>query len=83
MVMTLKIQIQTAEVGWPGLALEIEKIQLKWFLHLIRIPSGHLPLEVFQAHQTGKRSRVDPEYATDLSQLAWEFLGIPRWGLKI
>lgn len=32
----------------------VERNQLRWFGHLIRIPAGCLPLEVFQVHPTGR-----------------------------
>ena len=35
-------------LGVESLLLRIERSQLRWFRHLVRIPPGRLPLEVFQ-----------------------------------
>ena len=43
------------ELGVEPLLLRVERSQLRWFGHLIRMPPTHLPLEVFQAHPTGRR----------------------------
>ena len=43
------------ELGVEPLLLHVERGQLRWFGHLIRMPPGRLPLEVFRAHPTGKR----------------------------
>uniref|UniRef100_A0A3Q2GNP4 NACHT domain-containing protein n=1 Tax=Cyprinodon variegatus TaxID=28743 RepID=A0A3Q2GNP4_CYPVA len=47
------------------LLLHIERSQLRWLGHLVRVPLECLPGEVFQARPTGK------------SFLGWERLGIP------
>jgi len=50
------------------------------FGHLIQMPTGRLPLEVFQARPTGKRPRGRPRirWRDYISRLAWECLGIPQ-----
>ncbi|KAF7652090.1 hypothetical protein LDENG_00101950 [Lucifuga dentata] len=57
--LTLRNRVRSSEI-WEGLRVEplllcIERSQLKWFGHLIRMPPGRLPREDFQAHPTGKR----------------------------
>ncbi|KAK9541149.1 hypothetical protein VZT92_001216 [Zoarces viviparus] len=68
------------ELGVEPLLLRVERSQLRWFGHLIRMPPGRLPLEVFQARSTGKRPRGRPRtrWRDYISQLAWEHLGIPQ-----
>jgi len=48
------------ELGVEPLLLRVKRSQLKWFGHLIRMPPGRLPLEVFQARPTGRRRRGRP-----------------------
>ncbi|KAK0152308.1 hypothetical protein N1851_006217 [Merluccius polli] len=48
------------ELGVEPLLLCVERSQLRWFGHLIRMPPGHLPLEVFRACPTGRRPRGRP-----------------------
>ncbi len=43
------------ELEVEPLLLLIERSQLRWFGHLVRMPPGHRPLEVFQAQLTGRR----------------------------
>ncbi|KAL3049346.1 hypothetical protein OYC64_008749 [Pagothenia borchgrevinki] len=54
--------------------------QLRWFGHLVRMPPGPLPREVFQARPAGKRPRGRPRtrWRDYISSLAWERLGIPQ-----
>ena len=68
-----------------GLAVEllllcVEKSQLRWFGHLMRIPPGRLPREVFLARPTGRRPRGRPKtrWRDYISSVAWEHLGIPQ-----
>ena len=62
------------------LLLRVERGQLRWFGHLIRMPPGRLPLEVFRARPTGKRPRGRPRthWRDYISGLAWERLGVPQ-----
>ncbi|KAL7829956.1 hypothetical protein SRHO_G00310830 [Serrasalmus rhombeus] len=46
---------QGEELGVESLPLRIERSQLRWFGHLIRMPPGRLPVGVFQARPTGTR----------------------------
>ena len=68
------------ELGVEPLLLRIERSQLRWLGHLIRMPPGRLPGEVFRACPTGRRPRGRPRtrWRDYVSLLAWERLGIPR-----
>lgn len=68
------------ELGVEPLLLRIEKSQMRWLGHLIRMPPGRLPGEVFRARPTGRRPRGRPRtrWRDYVSQLAWERLGVPR-----
>ena len=67
-------------LGVEPLLLRIERSQLRWLGHLIRMPPGRLPGEVFRACPTGRRPRGRPRtrWRDYVSLLAWERLGIPR-----
>ena len=60
------------------LLLRIERNQLRWFGHLVRMLPGRLPGEVFRACPTGRRPRGRPRtrWRDYISQLAWERLGV-------
>uniref|UniRef100_A0A8C4X372 Uncharacterized protein n=1 Tax=Erpetoichthys calabaricus TaxID=27687 RepID=A0A8C4X372_ERPCA len=60
------------------LLLRIERSQMRWLGHLIRMPPGRLPGEVFRARPTGRRPRGRPwtRWRDYVSWLAWERLGI-------
>uniref|UniRef100_A0A8C6PI18 Reverse transcriptase domain-containing protein n=1 Tax=Nothobranchius furzeri TaxID=105023 RepID=A0A8C6PI18_NOTFU len=65
-------------LGVDPLLLHIERSQLRWLGHLVRMPLGRLPGEVFRARPTGRRPKGRPrtrwrDYA---SHLARERLGI-------
>ena len=62
------------------LLLCVERSQLRWFGHLVRMPPGRLPREVFQARPAGRRPRGRPRtrWRDYISTLAWEGLGIPQ-----
>ncbi|TWW71221.1 hypothetical protein D4764_17G0007040 [Takifugu flavidus] len=66
-------------LGVELLLLHIERSQLGWLRHLARMPSGHLPLEVFRTCPTGRRPRGRPRtrWRDYISRLAWERLGVP------
>jgi len=87
----MRSQIQAAEIsflrrvagrelGVEPLLLRIERSQLRRFGHLIRMPPGRLPFEVFQARPTGRRPRGRPRtcWRDYVSRLAWERLGISQ-----
>ena len=61
------------------LLLRIERSQMRWLGHLIRMPSERLPHMVFRARPTGKRPRGRPRtrWRDYTARLAWERLGIP------
>ncbi|KAK5925540.1 hypothetical protein CgunFtcFv8_018055 [Champsocephalus gunnari] len=67
-------------LGVEPLLLRVERSQLRWFGHLVRMPPGRLPREVFQAHPAGRRPRGRPRtrWRDYISSLAWERLGIPQ-----
>ncbi|KAK5888302.1 hypothetical protein CesoFtcFv8_016814 [Champsocephalus esox] len=67
-------------LGVEPLLLRVERSQLRWFGHLVRMPPGRLPREVFQARPAGKRPRGRPRtrWRDYISSLAWERLGIPQ-----
>ena len=46
-------------LGVEPLLLCVERSQLRWFRHLARMPPGHLPREVFQAHPADVLSCCD------------------------
>ena len=58
----------------------VERSQLRWFGHLVRMPPGRLPWQVFQARPAGRRPRGRPRtrWRDYISTLAWERLGIPQ-----
>ncbi|KAL3048456.1 hypothetical protein OYC64_007094 [Pagothenia borchgrevinki] len=58
-------------LGVEPLLLRIERSQLTLFRHLVRMPPGRLPREVFQLGR-------DQGWRDDISSLAWERLGIPQ-----
>ena len=61
------------------LLLRIERSQMRWLGHLVRMPPGRLPGEVFRARPTGRRPRGRPRtrWRDYVSRLAWERLGVP------
>ena len=68
------------ELGVDPLLLRVEKSQMRWLGHLVRMPPGRLPGEVFRARPTGRRPRGRPRtrWRDYVSRLAWERLGIPQ-----
>ncbi|KAK0153213.1 putative uncharacterized transposon-derived protein F52C9.6 [Merluccius polli] len=68
------------ELGVDPLLLRIERSQMRWLGHLVRMPPGRLPGEVFRARPTGRRPRGRPRtrWRDYVSRLAWERLGIPQ-----
>ena len=52
---------------------------MRWLGHLVRMPPGRLPGEVFRARPTGRRPRGRPRrrWRDYVSRLAWERLGVP------
>ncbi len=67
-----------SEIGIELMLLRIGRSQLSWFKHLVRMPPGRLPLEVFHACQTGRRpcGRPGTHWRDYISHLSWEHLRI-------
>ena len=59
------------ELGVEPLLLRIERSQLRWFGHLIRMPPALLPLEVFGHVRLGGDPEADPEPAGGIIYLIW------------
>ena len=67
------------ELRVEPLLLCVERSQLKWFGHLVRMPLGCLPREVFQAHPARRAwGRLRIRWRDYISTLAWERLRIPQ-----
>ncbi|TKS64956.1 LINE-1 reverse transcriptase -like protein [Collichthys lucidus] len=67
------------ELRVQPLHLRIERSQLRWLGHLVRMPPGRLPGETFWARPSGRRPRGRPRtrWRDYVSRLAWERLGVP------
>ncbi|TWW59961.1 R2 Retrovirus-related Pol polyprotein from type I retrotransposable element [Takifugu flavidus] len=67
------------ELGVEPLLLRVERSQMGWLGHLVRMPPGRLPGEVFRACPSGRRppGRPRTRWRDYVSRLAWERLGIP------
>ncbi|TWW60624.1 R2 Retrovirus-related Pol polyprotein from type I retrotransposable element [Takifugu flavidus] len=76
-------RVQAAEMSFlrrvAGLSLRDRRSQMRWLGHLVRMPPGRLPGEVFRACPSGKRppGRPRTRWRDYVSRLAWERLGIP------
>uniref|UniRef100_A0A8C5HIH4 Reverse transcriptase domain-containing protein n=1 Tax=Gouania willdenowi TaxID=441366 RepID=A0A8C5HIH4_GOUWI len=59
-----------------SLHLRIEKSQMRWLGHIIRMPPERLPSEAFRARPSGRRPRGRPRtrWRDCVSRLAWERL---------
>ena len=70
------------ELGVEPLLLLVERGQLRSFEHLIWMPPGRLPLEVYRS--AGRRPRATPRtrWRDYISHLAWEHLGVPQEELE-
>uniref|UniRef100_A0A8C6P7M2 Reverse transcriptase domain-containing protein n=1 Tax=Nothobranchius furzeri TaxID=105023 RepID=A0A8C6P7M2_NOTFU len=66
-------------LGVDPLLLHIERSQLRWLVHLVKMPPGRLPGEVFRARPTGRRPTGRPrtQWRDYVSHPARERLGIP------
>uniref|UniRef100_A0A8C6KY55 Reverse transcriptase domain-containing protein n=1 Tax=Nothobranchius furzeri TaxID=105023 RepID=A0A8C6KY55_NOTFU len=66
-------------LGVDPLLLHIKRRQLRWIWHLVRMPPGRLPGEVFQSRPTGRRPKGRPRtrWRDYVSHLARERLEIP------
>lgn len=65
------------ELGVEPLLISIERNQLRWFEHPIRVLPWCLPVEVFKAYPTGGRPWNKPRTCCRdyISQVGWEHLG--------
>ncbi|TWW77341.1 hypothetical protein D4764_12G0007310 [Takifugu flavidus] len=63
------------ELGVEPLLLRVERSQMRWLGHLVRMPPG----EVFRAFPSGWRppGRPRTSWRDYASRLVWECLGIP------
>ncbi|TWW58244.1 hypothetical protein D4764_07G0009630 [Takifugu flavidus] len=81
--LSLRDKVRSSDIreglGVEPLLLHIERSQSGWLGHLARMPSGCLPLEVFQTCPTGRRprGRARTRWRDYISRLAWEQLGAP------
>ncbi len=53
------------------LLLGIKRSQLRWFAHLVKMPSGRFPREVFQVCPAEKRPRAGPGPGGEITSLHW------------
>ncbi|TWW79900.1 hypothetical protein D4764_10G0009300 [Takifugu flavidus] len=67
------------KLGVEPLLLRVERSQMRWLGHLVRMPPGCLPGEVFRACPSGRRPPGSPRtrWRDYVSRLVWERLGIP------
>ncbi|TWW56187.1 hypothetical protein D4764_08G0001740 [Takifugu flavidus] len=72
------------ELGVESLLLRVERSQMRWLGHLVRMPPGRLPGEVFRACPSSRRppGRPRTRWRDYVSRLVWERLGIPPDGLE-
>ncbi|TWW81722.1 hypothetical protein D4764_01G0015370 [Takifugu flavidus] len=72
------------ELTEEPLLLRVERSQMRWLGHLVRMPPGRLPGEVFRACPSGGRllGRPRTRWRDYVSRLVWECLGIPPDELK-
>lgn len=62
------------ELGGEPLLLHVEKSQMRWLGHLVRLPPGHLPCE--HVSLVGGHGEDQGKLQETMS-LAWNCLGIP------
>merc|ERR1712208_854 len=74
----VRSSVTRERLGVEPLLLRLERSQLRWFGHLVRMPPERLPREVLGARPTGRRPRGRPRtrWKDYISRLAWERLGI-------
>ncbi|TWW66924.1 hypothetical protein D4764_20G0009560 [Takifugu flavidus] len=59
------------ELGVEPLLLRVERSQMRWLGHLVRMPPGRLPGEVLRACPSGRRPREDPGHVGETMSLDW------------
>jgi len=86
--LSLRDRVRSSDI-WRGLGVEplllcVERGQLRWFGHQIRMPPGRLPSEMFWACSTGRKPRGRPRtcWRGYRSCLAWERVGVPQVELE-
>ncbi|TWW54789.1 hypothetical protein D4764_0289820 [Takifugu flavidus] len=72
------------ELGVEPLLLRDERSQMRWLGHLVRMPPGRLPGEVFRACPSGRRPLGDPGHVGETMSLDWpgNAWGSPRMSWK-
>ncbi|TWW73380.1 hypothetical protein D4764_15G0007740 [Takifugu flavidus] len=81
--LSLRDRVRTSairkELGIEPLLLRVERSQMRWLGHLVRMPPGRLPGEVFRACPSGRRPPGKPRtrWRDYVSRLFWVRLGIP------
>ena len=76
----VRSSVTRERLGVEPLLLRLERSQLRWFGHLVRMPPERLPREVLGARPTGRRPRGRPRrrWRDYIDSLALERLGIPQ-----
>ena len=76
----VRSSVTRERLGLEPLLLRLERSQLRWFRHLVRMPLERLPREVLEACPTGGRPRGRPRtrWRDYINSLAWDRLGIPQ-----
>uniref|UniRef100_A0A8C6P7A9 Reverse transcriptase domain-containing protein n=1 Tax=Nothobranchius furzeri TaxID=105023 RepID=A0A8C6P7A9_NOTFU len=80
--LSLRDRVRSSDIreglGVEPLLLRIERSQLRWFGHLVRMPPGRLPGEVFRACPAGRRppGRPRTRWRGYISNLVRERLGV-------
>ncbi|TWW80944.1 hypothetical protein D4764_01G0007590 [Takifugu flavidus] len=59
------------ELGVESLLLRVERSQMGWLGHLVRMPPGRLPGEVFRACPSRRRPPGDPGHVGETMSLDW------------
>uniref|UniRef100_A0A8C6LRX0 Reverse transcriptase domain-containing protein n=1 Tax=Nothobranchius furzeri TaxID=105023 RepID=A0A8C6LRX0_NOTFU len=75
-------------LGVDPLVLHIQRSQLRWLGHVVRMPPGRLPGEVFRARPTGRRPKGRPrtqwrDYISPGQGMSWDSpggAGSSGWG---
>ena len=86
--LSLKDKVRSSDIrrklGLEPLLPHIKRSQFRWFGHLIRVPPGHLPPDVFLACPTGRMPLGRPRtcWKDYTSHRAREHLGVPQEKLE-
>ena len=76
----MRSSVTRERLGVEPLLLRLERSQLRWFGHLVRMPLERLPREVLEARPTGRRPRGRPmtRWRDYIDSLALDRLRIPQ-----